>query len=146
MTTGNMDFVSFDDLPEVRPTIPADNYNVRVLGAKIKDSKAGNKYISYDAIVQDGPEAGYRLFSQMVSVEGDMAYQFKRAVKATKVSVPKGLTVLEAAQYFVEQINGKVFLVKVGLKTAQEKDDETGKWVDIPGNFVNQIKGFISPA
>ena len=75
----SMDFVSFDDLPEVRPTIPADNYNVRVVG-KIKDSKAGNKYIGYDAIIQDGPEAGYRLFNQMVSIEGDMAYQFKRAV------------------------------------------------------------------
>src|SRR2546428_7525073 len=142
MTTGNMDFMSFDDLPEVRPTIADGEYHLRIL-AKLKDSKKGCKYIGFDAIVQDGDDAGYRMFNQVIPIEGEYGFMLKRSAKALGIKVPAGLTVYEAAQYVVDQINGNVYLARVGRKPAQEFDADAGKYVDIPGNFVNQVKSFV---
>ena|SRR5437773_2155527 len=141
MAAGNMDFMSFDDLPEVRPTIEDGEYNVRVM-AKLKDSKKGGKYIGFDAIVQDGANAGYRMFNQIIAIEGEQAFQLKKAAKAVGFKPVPGLTVYEAAQGLVDFINGNIYLVRVGRKPAQEQNED-GVWVNISDNWVNQVKGFV---
>lgn len=145
--TDNLDLLGFDDVASTRPVISDGDYHVKIIGASLEDSKDKKaKYISFDAIVQVGPQTGYRIFNGVFSLKSDKVWQFKRDTKAIGFDIPAGLTVVEAAKYFVDNINGAEVIVRVSSKPAQVQD-ENGKWVDDPdGGRQNTIKRFISAA
>jgi len=137
------DFLSFDDVQDTRPTIADGEYVLRVVSPSLRDKndKTG-KYINYDAVVQEGPEAGYRIFQNVFSLAKDNAWRFKAALKAVGFAIPKGLTLEEAAAYFVQNANGFEFVGSVGKKSAQAKN-EAGVYVNTEGQFNNQVKRWL---
>lgn len=55
----SLDTVDLSDAPDSAPTIPADNYHMRIVDAEMRNTKeGGGKYINYRAIVQSGPYTG----------------------------------------------------------------------------------------
>src|SRR5258708_3018069 len=143
MTEANVDFMSFDDIPDSRPTSTDGEYVLRVVDPVLKDkADKTSKYINYDAVVQEGPEAGYRIFGNMFSLAKKSVWSFKGALKAVNFSVPQGLTLDEAADYFCKNANGFEFVGQVAKKPASAKD-ETGAYKPVEGQFVNQVKRWI---
>lgn len=142
--TDNVDFQSFDDIPDSRPTIAEAEYVLRVVAPKLQDKndKSG-KYISYDVVVQEGPEAGYRIFNNMFSLGKRNVWTFKSAMKAVNFAIPHGLTIEEAADYFVKNGNGFEFVGTVGKRPATAKNDATGQYEPVDGQFVNQVRRWL---
>lgn len=143
----NLDLLGFDDVASTRPIVPDGDYHVKIIGPSLEDSKdKKSKFISFDAVVQVGPHTGYRLFNGIFSLKSDKVWQFKRDTKAIGFEIPAGLTIVEAAKYFVENINNAEVIARVSSKPAQVQD-ENGKYVDDPdGGRQNTIKRFLSAA
>lgn len=143
----NLDLLGFDDVASTRPVIPDGDYHVKIVGASLEDSKdKKSKYISFDAVVQTGPHTGYRLFNGIFSLKSDKVWQFKRDTQAIDLEFPPGLTITEAAKYFVENINGFEAMVRVSSRIAQVKDDNGNYVPDPEGGRENTIKRFLSAA
>lgn len=147
MEEQNLDLLGFDNVQATRPVIPDGEYHGKIVGASLESSKdKKSKYISYDAIVQTGPHAGYRVFNGIFSLKSDKVWQFKRDLNAVGFEVPNGLTIVEAAKYVVENINGLEVMLKVGSRPAQTKDD-AGNYVDDPeGGRENTVRRWLSAA
>lgn len=145
--TDNLDLLGFDDVASSRPVAPDGEYHVKIVNAELKTSKdKKSKYVDFDAIIQIGPHTGYRVFNGIYSLKSDSVWQFKRDTKAIGFAIPAGLTIVEAAKYFVDNINGAEVIAKVGSKAAQAQD-ENGKYVDDPdGGRQNTIKRLLSAA
>lgn len=145
-----VDFMSFDDISDAPPTIPAGEYVARVVDAKVETKKDGSgKYISYRTVVQGGPHAGYSVRG-IYSLGGDQVWRFKRDVKALELEIPQGLSVAEAAQSFAEQMNGVDVTVQFGTKVRQVKEtDANGNAAyvaDPDGALENTIKRIVGLA
>jgi hypothetical protein len=62
----------------VPPSIPADDYKVRILEASLKTSNDGKtKFINYTVAVLEGPEAGKRIFGTWFLTD-DNIWKMKR--------------------------------------------------------------------
>lgn len=141
--TDNVDFMSFDDVGDSRPTIAEDQYVLRIVDPSLKDKKdKSGKYVNYDVIVQEGPEAGYRIFGNMFSLGKRNVWQFKAALKAVGFSIPAGLGVEEAADYFCKNANGFEFVGTVTKKPATARGED-GTYKPVEGQFVNQVSRWL---
>ena len=144
--TENLDLLGFDDVASSRPTIQDGEYHLRVVGPKLETSKDGGKYIQYDAIVQSGPNAGYRIFRAIFSLKADKVWQFKRDTKAAAFEIPGGLTITEAGEYFAANGNGLEIVARVGSRPLTV-DDGNGNYVPDPeGGRENTVRRWLSAA
>jgi len=144
MTETNVDFQTFDDIPDSRPVIADGEYVLRVVNPTVKEKRdKTGKFINYDAVVQEGPEAGYRIFGSMFSLAKSNVWAFKGAMKAVGFSIPRGLTLDEAADYFVKNANGFEFIGTVSKKIATARNEETGAYEPVPGQFINQVRRWL---
>lgn len=58
-----LDMVNLDEMPSGPPSIPANDYPLQVVDVEVRDTQeGGGKYLSYRAVVQDGPFAGRSVF------------------------------------------------------------------------------------
>lgn len=145
--TDNMDLMSFDDVATSRPVIADGDYTLKIVEPKLNDSRdKTSKYITYSAIVQTGPNAGYRVFNGLYSLKPEQTWQFKRDMKAASFAIPSGLTIIEAAQHFVDSATGFEFVGRVGSRIQQVKDDAGNYIPDPDGNRENVIKRWLGPA
>lgn len=140
-----LELLGFDDVATSRPVVPDGDYHLKVIGLSLEDTKdKKSKYISYDAVVQSGPQIGYRIFNGMFSLKSDRAWQFKRDLQAVDFDIPAGLTLVEAAKYFVENGNGLEIMARVSSKIAQVKDDNGNYIPDPEGGRENTVKRWLS--
>lgn len=82
MTTLDLDFINFDDVPDAPPAVPEDNYNGRIVEAEVRESKSkpGSMYINYAAAIMDGEYAGRRVYG-IWSLRPDLLWRMKRDFK-----------------------------------------------------------------
>lgn len=140
-------FASWDDVNSAPPTVPLGEYSVRIVDPKVEKTKDQREYIAYRAIVDSGPHAGYSFLRGMFSLKSDQVWKFKRDTKAIGFAFDPGLSVVEAARAFVQQIGGTIVRVKLGLRPRQVKNEDTGEYVNDPeGTQENTIQRWIELA
>ncbi len=128
----DFDTASFDDIPDSRPTIPSDDYHVRIVDPKLTefDNDDGTtRYLQYAAIVQSGEYAGTPLYYQKFDLRGDKFHYLKTALAAVDVAPEKGLTLREALEQIMQLIDGLEIRATVREQNKRRKVD--GQWEDL---------------
>lgn len=87
------------DLTEVSnyEALPNAAYAVRITGAEIKTSKAGNSYISWEMTITEGEHADRKLWLNTVTT-GKGAFKFEELLQALGVDT-EGLSEFEPDEY-----------------------------------------------
>ena len=135
----NSETASWDDVQDAPKAKPAGEYVVKIVDAKLTQKKDKSAfYIEYAGVIQGGEFAGGRVRG-MFSL-GEQVWQFKRDSKAIGFAFTPGLSILEAAREFVDQIGGLDVSVLVTQKTRQIKGPD-GSYINDPENVQENSIG-----
>lgn len=89
-TPKDLDFINLNDIASAPPTIPAQEYHMKIVEGQIRENK--NKdgfYFSYRAVVQSGEYAGESVFG-MWSFKDAALWKLKKDFKAMGYNPPDG--------------------------------------------------------
>lgn len=128
MSELDLDFLNLDDIADAPPALPTGDYNARIIEAEVRDARAGNKYISYAAVVTDGEFAGRRVYG-IWSLKEENLWRMKRDFNRLGYKPAGGIPK-------VADLRG---LEGVMMVTANPKNDENG---DATGEVENRIRGW----
>lgn len=86
----DLDFINLNDIDTAPPTIPAQEYHVKIVEGQIKQNKEKTGYyFSYRAVVQSGEYAGDSVFG-MWSFKDNALWKMKKDFKAMQYEPPGG--------------------------------------------------------
>lgn len=125
-TPKDLDFINLNDISAAPPTIPTNEYHLKIVEGQIKENKAKDGfYFSYRAVVQSGEYAGDSIFG-MWSFKDTALWKIKRDFKSMGYNPPDG-------RPHKEDLIGYEGIAKVTEKPRNddptEKENRIDKWI-----------------